>query len=145
MVSIQNACVVIETDLGQNYNDIIPTLILSMKRFSSHKQSEVNNIIVLANFSRTKTAKSEKSKDAITQIERIIRNSTKSSYFLRNESNMSNRKVTNIIKKKLEKKFLSHALYLKDSIQELKSVPLSESLQISMACLNNCKENILGE
>lgn len=145
VVSIQNGSVVVETDLGQDYNDILPSIIRNMNHFSSHKQSEVKNIIVLANFSRTKTAIPEKSKDAIIQIERIIRNSTKPSSWLRKESNISKRKIKKIIMSKLKKRFLNHALYLKDSIQDLKSIPLSESLQISEICLNKCIQNILSE
>ena len=145
VVSIQNGSVVIEIDLGQNYNDILPFIIRSMNQFSSNKKSEANNTIVLANFSRAKIAIPEKSKDAIVQIERILRNSTNPSSLLRKESNISNRKIKNIIKSKLKKRFLNHALYLKDSIQELKSIPLSESLQISKICLNNCIQNIFSE
>lgn len=145
MVSIQNGKIVIEIDLSQNYKDILPIIIQNTNQFSSHKQSEVNSIIVLANFSKTKSAIPEKSKDALIQIEKVLRNSTKSSSFLRKEAIISNRKIRIIIKSKLKKRFLNHELYLRDSIQELKSIPLSESLQISRICLNNCIKNIFNE
>lgn len=146
MVSIQNGNVIIEIDVGQNCNDIVPFIIRRMSPFSSNKQSEVSRIIVLTNFPRNRTmrAEKEKSKDSVVQIERIIRNSTKSS-MLRKETNISHRKIKKSIENKLKKRFLTHTLYLRDSIQELKSLPLSESLQISKICLSNCIKNILRE
>lgn len=145
MVSIQNGSVAIEIDLGENYKDIVPFIIQNLNQFSFHKQSEVNSIIVLAKFSKSRTAIPEKSKEIIIQIERIIRNSTKSLYSLRKELIISKRKIKKIIKSKLKKGLLNHAVYLRDSIQELNSIPLSESLQISKICLTKCINNILSE
>lgn len=145
LVSIQNGSVAIEIDLGQNYKDILPFIIQNLNQFSFNKQSEVNNIIFLANFSKSRTVFPEKSKDVIIQIERIIRNSTKSPYSLRKELIISKRKIKKIIKRKLKKGLLNHALYVRDSIQELNSIPLSEFLQSSKLCLTNCINNILSE
>lgn len=145
MVSIQNDSVAIEIDLGQNYNVILPFIIQKLNQFSFHKQSEVNNIIVLAKFSKSRAAIPVKSKDAIILIERIIKNSTKLSYSWRKELIISKRKIKKIIKRKLKKGLSNHAVYLRDSIQELNLIPLSESLEISKICLANCINNILSE
>lgn len=130
-------------DLGFRYKDMVSFIIENMSQFCPSKQSEANDIIFLANFSRPKNTMNGKATDAVGQIETIIRNSTKSSFFMRKESKKSSRKIVKIIKKKLTKRFLNHTDYLRESVQELKSMPLSESLQISKLFLDNCVKNTL--
>lgn len=145
LVSIQNGSVAIEIDLGQNYKDILPFISQNLNQFSFQKQSEVSNIIFLANFTKSRTVIPEKFKDVITQIERIIRNSTRSPCSLRKELIISKRKIKKIIKSKLKKSLLNHAVYVRDSIRELNSIPISEFLQSSKLCLTNCINNTLSE
>lgn len=139
VVSVRDGNITIEIDLGRRYEDTLPLIIRIMKKKknSSKKQSETSNIIVLANFSKTKNIKTSYDHDVLGKIERIMTNSSGSLSIMRKELKSSNRKIKKIIKTKLKRRFLNHAEYLKNSIKELKTLPLSEAFQISNMHLND--------
>jgi hypothetical protein len=117
-----------------------------MSNISYRKQSNTNNIIVLAKFQKSKNMTiPKKGIDAASQLEIMIRKSAGATLFARKDVKLSGKKFKNIIKTKLKKRFVRHVEYLRGSVQEIRSMPLTEAFKLSQIRLNECIKNVLFE
>ena len=138
-VSIQNEKFVTEIDLGSGIKGTLPFIIQKMRSNTVLKQSEPNNVIITANFSKTKISTiARKDSNLVNQLAKILWKSSNSNDFIKKELKNTNRRIKLTTKKRMSKIFVNHVGYLRSVIEEFQSSDISSSLKVANAKLSDC-------